>query len=134
MVLGLLIGSGVQALLPRQGLVRTLGKVGFGSSTVEAALAVSSMMCTCCAAPVAVGLRKCKASTGVAVTYLVGNPMLNPATIVFMGFVLGWGWSVLRVVMPVPLVFGATYLADRLAPVDAEVVRPTEVTGTEWLI
>ena len=107
MVLGLLIGSGVQALLPGQWLARTLGKAGFGSSTVAAALAVPSMMCTCCAVPVAVGLRKCKASTGAAVAYLVGNPMLNPATIVFMGFVLGWGWSVLRVIMAVPLVFGA---------------------------
>ncbi len=98
-------------------------------------MAVSSMMCTCCAAPVAVGLRKCKVSTGVAVTYLVGNPMLDPATIVFMGFVLGWGWSVLRVVIAGrPLVFGAAYLAARLAPGDAEVVRTTEVTGTEWLI
>jgi uncharacterized membrane protein YraQ (UPF0718 family) len=131
MVLGLLIDSGVQALLPRQWLTRTLGKAGFGSSTVTAALAVPSMMCTCCAAPVAVGLRKCKASTGAAVAYLVGNPMLNPATIVFIGFVLGWGWSVLRVVMAVPLVFGAAYLADRLAPGDAEVVSTVEVTGTE---
>jgi len=91
------------------------------------------MMCTCCAAPVAVGLRKCKASTGAAVAYLVGNPMLNPATIVFIGFVLGWGWSVLRVVMAVPLVFGTAYLADRLAPGDAEVVSTVEVTGTERL-
>ena len=90
MVLGLLIGSGVQALLPRQWLARTLRKAGFGSSTVAAAVAVPSMMCTCCAAPVAVGLRKCKASTGAAVAYLVGNPMLNPATIVFIGYQPSW--------------------------------------------
>jgi uncharacterized membrane protein YraQ (UPF0718 family) len=90
MVLGLLIGSGVQALLPRRWLARALGRAGLGSSTVAAALAVPSMMCTCCAASVAVGLKKCRTSTGAAVAYLVGNPMLNPATIVFMSFVLGW--------------------------------------------
>ena len=63
----------------------------------------------------------------------MGNPMLNPATIVFMGFVLGWGWSGLRVATAVPLVFGAAYLADRLAPGGAEVVRTAEVAGTEGL-
>ena len=70
---------------------------------------------------------------GGAVAYLLGNPMLNPATIVFMGFVLGWGWSGLRVATAVPLVFGAAYLADRLAPGGAEVVRTAEVAGTEGL-
>jgi uncharacterized protein len=133
MVLGLLIGSGVQALLPRGWLVRVLGTAGFESSTVAAALAVPSMMCTCCATPVAVGLKRCKASTGAAVAYLVGNPMLNPATVVFMGFVLGWGWSALRVATAVPLVFGAAYLADRLAPGEADVVRTVEVSGAERL-
>jgi uncharacterized membrane protein YraQ (UPF0718 family) len=100
---------------------------------VAAALAVPSMMCTCCATPLAVGLKRCKASTGAAVAYLVGNPMLNPATIVFMGFVLGWGWSVLRVATALPLVFGAAYLADRLSPGEADVVRTTEVRGAEAL-
>jgi uncharacterized membrane protein YraQ (UPF0718 family) len=133
MVLGLLIGSGVQVLLPREWLAKALGKAGLGSSTAAAALAVPSMMCTCCATPVAVGLKRCKASTGAAVAYLVGNPMLNPATIVFMGFVLGWGWSVLRVATALPLVFGAAYLSDRLAPGEADVVRTAEVRGAERL-
>jgi uncharacterized protein len=133
MVLGLLIGSGVQALLPRGWLARVLGRAGFGSSTVAVALAVPSMMCTCCATPVAVVLKKCKASTGAATAHLLGNPMLNPATIVFMGFVLGWGWSALRVATAVPLVFGAAYLADRLAPGAADVVRTPEVSGAESL-
>src|SRR5215212_2464949 len=80
MVLGLLIGSGVQALLPREWLAKALAKAGLGSSTVAAALAVPSMMCTCCATPVAVGLKRCKVSTGAATAYLLGNPMLAPAS------------------------------------------------------
>ena len=133
MVLGLLVGAGVQALIPRRWLTRALGRAGVTSSTVAAALAVPSMMCTCCATPVAIGLKRCKASTGAAVAYLLGNPMLNPATIVFMGFVLGWGWSALRVATAVPLVFGVAYLADRLSPGDAEVVRTNEVSGAARL-
>ena len=64
---------------------------------------------------------------------MLGNPMLNPATTVFMGFVLGWGWSALGVATAVPLVFGALYLADRLAPGEADVARTTEVAGAERL-
>jgi uncharacterized protein len=131
LVLGLLIGSGVQALLPREWLAKVLGKVGFGSTTTAAALAVPSMMCTCCAAPVAVGLRKCRASAGAAAAYLVGNPMLNPATIVFMGFVLAWEWSALRIAVALILVFGVAYLADHLSPGETDVTRTPEVAGAE---
>src|SRR5215204_6726291 len=133
LVLGLLIGSGVQALLPRQWLAKAVGKAGFGSTTTAAALAVPSMMCTCCAAPVAVGLRKCRASAGAAAAYLVGNPMLNPATVVFMGFVLGWEWSALRVAVALLLVFGVAYLADHMVPREVDVTRTPEVTGVEGL-
>jgi uncharacterized membrane protein YraQ (UPF0718 family) len=133
LVLGLLIGSGVQALLPREWLTKALGRVGFESTTIAAALAVPSMMCTCCAAPVAVGLRKCRASAGAAAAYLVGNPMLNPATVVFMGFVLGWQWSALRVAVALLLVFGVAYLADRVTPREVDVTRTPEVAGAEGL-
>src|SRR5215204_7525635 len=131
LVLGLLIGSGVQALLPREWLTKALGRVGFGSTTIAAALAIPSMMCTCCAAPVAVGLRKCRASAGAAAAYLVGNPMLNPATVVFMGFVLGWEWSALRIAVALVLVFGVAFLADRLAPGETDVTRTPEVAGAQ---
>ena len=36
---------------------------------------------------------------------------------VFMGFVLGWQWTALRLVVGVILVFGMAYLADRLVGV-----------------
>src|SRR5215208_1230921 len=131
LVLGLLVGSGVQALLPREWLTKALGKAGLGSTTTAAALAVPSMMCTCCAAPVTLGLRKCRASAGAAAAYLVGNPMLNPATIVFMAFVLGWEWSALRIAVALILVFGVAFLADRFAPGETDVTRTPEVAGAE---
>jgi uncharacterized membrane protein YraQ (UPF0718 family) len=71
-------------------------------------------MCTCCAAPVVVGLRRQQASAGGAVAFWLGNSVLNPATLVFMGFVLGWQWAGLRLVLGVPMVFGLGYLANRL--------------------
>ena len=59
------------------------------------------------------GLRKCRASVGAALAYWLGNPILNPATMVFMGFVVGWQWTALRLVVGVILVFGMAYLANR---------------------
>jgi len=72
------------------------------------------MMCTCCAAPVVVGLRRQQATAGAAIAFWLGNSVLNPATLVFMGFVLGWRWTALRLLLGVPMVFGLGYLANRM--------------------
>jgi uncharacterized protein len=114
MVLGLLLGSAVQALLPVQWVARVLGRHGFGSVAAGGLLAVPGMMCTCCAAPVVAGLRARNASAGGAIAFWLGNSVLNPATLVFMGFVLGWQWSALRLVLGVLMVFGLGWLANRL--------------------
>ncbi|MGI4985170.1 MAG: permease [Janthinobacterium lividum] len=135
MVLGLLLGSAVQALLPPRWIANTLGRTGFGSVAAGGMLSLPSMMCTCCAAPVVVGLRQQRASAGGAIAFWLGNTVLNPATLVFMGFVLGWHWSALRLVLGVPMVFGTGYLVSRLAtPIDAVAARAqlnTAVTGVE---
>jgi uncharacterized protein len=115
MVLGLLLGSAVQALVPMQWVARLLGRRGFGSVVTGGVLALPSMMCTCCAAPVVVGLRARHASAGAAIAFWLGNSVLNPATLVFMGFVLGWNWSGLRLLLGLVLVLGLGWLANRLA-------------------
>ncbi|MCG5073874.1 permease [Paraburkholderia tagetis] len=118
MVLGLLLGSGVQALLPARWITRVLGRHGFGSVAAGGLLAVPGMMCTCCAAPVVAGLRARNASPGGAIAFWLGNSVLNPATLVFMGFVLGWQWSALRLVLGLLMVFGLGWLANRFVSHD----------------
>jgi len=115
LVLGILLGAGVQTLVPQDWLLRTLGG-GARSSLVAGALAVPSMMCTCCGAPIAVGLRRAGTSPGAVLAYWVGNPVLNPATIVFLGFVLGWGWAALRIVTGVALVAAVAWYGERYIP------------------
>ncbi len=44
MVVGLLLGSGVQAVIPRDWVARILGRVGFSSVALAGAAAVPSMM------------------------------------------------------------------------------------------
>jgi uncharacterized membrane protein YraQ (UPF0718 family) len=82
---------------------------------------------------VALGLRKNGSSVGASLAYWLGNPSLNPATLVFMGFVLGWQWVGLRLVVGVLLVFLVAYIVGRFA--DPETVSPalllTETSGSE---
>jgi len=121
MVLGLLLGSAIQALLPADWIARVLGKTGFGSVVTAGVLSIPSMMCTCCAAPVVVGLRARQASPGAAIAFWLGNTVLNPATLVFMGFVLGWNWTALRIVVGIPMVFGLGYVVNLMVtPKEAE--------------
>ena len=114
MVLGLLLGSGIQALLPADWVRRMLGGRGFGSVLAGGLLALPGMMCTCCAAPVVAGMRGQRAAPGAAIAFWLGNTVLNPATLVFTGFVLGWHWTLLRLCLGVPMVFGLGYLANRM--------------------
>jgi uncharacterized membrane protein YraQ (UPF0718 family) len=44
------------------------------------------------------GMRKQQVSMGGALAFWMGNPLLNPATLVFMGFVLGWQFALIRLV------------------------------------
>ena len=131
MLLGLLLGSGIQALLPASWVRRVLGSSSMGGVVAGGLLALPGMMCTCCAAPVVVGMRGHQAAAGPALAFWLGNTVLNPATLVFTGFVLGWHWTVFRLCFGVPLVFGLGYLAGRMAapanessPADLPTVEP----------
>ncbi|HEX3365668.1 permease [Phenylobacterium sp.] len=144
MVLGLVLGSGAQALLPTDWVTRLLGRTRFGSAVAGGLLALPGMMCTCCAAPVVVGLRRQQASAGGAIAFWLGNSVLNPATLVFMGFVLGWRWTALRIILGVPMVFGLGYLANRLTSAReaaqaetataALVAAPQDTPFRRWLL
>lgn len=124
MVLGLLLGSGMQALLPADWVARVLGKASFGSVVTAGMLSIPGMMCTCCAAPVVIGLRERQASPGAAIAFWLGNTVLNPATLVFTGFVLGWNWTALRLALGIPMVFAIGYLVNLM-------VTPAEVRASE---
>jgi hypothetical protein len=129
MVLALLLGSAVQALLPARWIASLLGRTAFGSVVAAGLLALPCMMCTCCAAPVVVGLRKEQASCGASIAFWFGNSVLNPATLVFIGFVLGWNWVALRLGLGLLMVFGVGYLLNRLvAPQPADTMT-AELAG-----
>ena len=114
MILGLLLGTAFQEFAPMGWIARSLGQSSWRSVATGGLLAIPGMMCTCCAAPVVIGLRRRKASVAAATAFWLGNTVLNPATLVFMGFVLGWKWLGLRIALGISLVFGTGYLITRL--------------------
>lgn len=114
-VLGILLGSLLQVLLPAKWLLRVLGKTSFGSTFIGGIASIPGMMCTCCAAPMAVGLRRKKVSVGASLAFWLGNPTLNPATLVFMTFVLSWKFTLIRLIFGLILTFGVSFYANRFA-------------------
>jgi len=112
-VLGVLLGSLVQVLIPRDWLLRTLGQKRVGGTLFGTLFSLPGMMCSCCAAPVTAGLRRQQASMGGALAFWMGNPLLNPATLVFMGFVLGWHFALIRLLAGLAIVPGVALLVQR---------------------
>ncbi|WP_368646742.1 permease [Castellaniella ginsengisoli] len=118
LLLGLLLGSAIQTLLPPRWIERWLGRANGSSIMAGGLLSIPSMMCTCCAAPVITGLRRCRAAPGGTAAYWLGNTMLNPATLVFMGFVLGWHWAGLRLALGLAMVLGLGWALNRMGKAD----------------
>jgi uncharacterized membrane protein YraQ (UPF0718 family) len=56
-----------------------------------------------------------------AVAYWLGNPVLNPAVIVFLLILTPWQWAATRLLVGTFLVLGAAALAHRLAMPDGTV-------------
>lgn len=117
LLVGLLIAAAIDALLPRERLARAFADRGSTSgAAIAGAASLPSMMCTCCASPVAVSLRRSGVPLPAVVAYWLGNPVLNPAVLVFLALVGPWEWAATRLVVGVGLVLGAAALAAHLAP------------------
>jgi uncharacterized membrane protein YraQ (UPF0718 family) len=118
------LGAATEALLPRQWLLSSLGRRPWAG----ALFALPTMMCTCCAAPVVSSLRRGGVRPAPAVAYWLGNPVLNPAVLVFLVLIGPWQWAASRLVVGVALVLGAAFLAGRLRPA-ADVVELAPAPG-----
>jgi len=131
LLLGLALGAGIKVLLPRARLSQFFA--GWKGSLRATGFAIPSMMCTCCGAPIAVGMIETGAGASSALVYWLANPVLNPAALVFIGFVLGWQWAALRLVVGVALVFVIANLAARFVSPDwkppGATIRPDNTNG-----
>jgi uncharacterized membrane protein YraQ (UPF0718 family) len=116
LVAALLISAALQALVPRTWLTSLLTRRrDWSSAAVGGLLSTPSMMCTCCSAPVVSTLRRSGAPMAGAVAYWLGNPLLNPAVLVFLGLVAPWQWTVTRLVVGLGVVVLGSALVARVA-------------------
>lgn len=136
LVAALLISAAVHAFVPRTWLLRLMNRPGpLRSAAVGGLVSTPSMMCTCCTAPVAATLRRDGVSTAAAVAYWLGNPLLNPAVLVFLAFVAPWQWTATRIVVGVLVVVAGSALVARLAPrrdLPVAQVAPGPDEGGAW--
>ena len=101
LVVGLLLASAVDALVPRRWIVGALSRPRrSGGSVAGGLLSIPCMMCTCCAAPLVGSLRRSGAPTS--------------SVLAFLAVVAPWQWVVTRLLVGIVLVFGVTVLVDRL--------------------
>ena len=126
LVVALLISACVQALVPRTWLPRLLNREHPVSSAASGAVAsLPSMMCACCSAPVAVTLRRGEVNVAAAVAYWLGNPLLNPAVLVFLACVAPWQWTVTRVLVGIGTVVGGAAVVALVARRGEDPLPPT---------
>jgi uncharacterized membrane protein YraQ (UPF0718 family) len=136
LVAGLLMASAVEAFLPAERLLKLFqAKRSPVAGTVSGGLlALPSMMCTCCAAPVAVGIRRRGVPISSALAYWLGNPVLNPAALIFMAVVLPWQFVTVRIATGLVLVFGVTLLVGQLAGAGRTVSDPAVQPADECAV
>lgn len=115
LAVALVVGSLVQVLLPVRWIRRYLGGTKLRNTLIGTLLGVPTMMCTCCSAPVTVGLAKSKASINSILAFFLANPLLNPATLIFMGLVLGWKFTIFRLIFGILMVVVIATLVGRLS-------------------
>jgi uncharacterized membrane protein YraQ (UPF0718 family) len=123
LLVSLLVAAGMDALVSRRWLRSLLGSGGRWRQAGTGALAsVPTMMCTCCTAPVTVSLRRAGVPRTAVLAHWLGNPLLNPAVLVFLFLVGPWQWGVTRLLVGLVVVVGVGAIvgarADRTTAIE----------------
>src|SRR5579859_2313848 len=118
---GVLIAAALRTLVPALTLTRLFGRGKLRGQLAATAAATPLMLCSCCAAPLFVGVWERTRKVGPALALLVGAPSLNPAAIAFTFILLGPKLGAARVAMALIAVLLAAPLIARLVPSTAPV-------------
>lgn len=116
LVVSLVVAAGLDALVSRRWLVRVPAREGrWRQATAGGLASLPTMMCTCCTAPIAVTMRRAGVPLPAAAAYWLGNPLLNPALLVFLLLAAPWEWGVTRLLVGLALAVGASAVVGALA-------------------
>ncbi|GAA3570972.1 permease [Microlunatus spumicola] len=111
LLVALVVATVVDVLVPRRWLVRALGRrTPLGGSLAGGLASLPGMMCTCCTAPIAVTMRRAGVPLPAALAFWLGNPVLNPAVLVFLALLAPPSWVAVRLGVGILLVLGFSAL------------------------
>lgn len=111
LLVALVVATVVDVLVPRRWLVRALGRrTPMGGSLAGGLTSLPGMMCTCCSAPIAVTMRRAGVPLPAALAFWLGNPVLNPAVLVFLALLAPPSWVAVRLGVGILLVLGFSTL------------------------
>jgi uncharacterized membrane protein YraQ (UPF0718 family) len=135
LLVSLLVAAAVDALVPRRWLLRVLRREGSWRQATAGGLAsLPTIMCTCCTAPLVVTMRRSGVPVPAALAYWLGNPLLNPAVLVFLFLAAPWQWGATRLVIGAVVVVGVGALVGscfRGVEIDADAVPSAEVSDQD---
>lgn len=124
-VLGLLLGTALEAFLPRRWTERWLAS---GPNSLVIATLAGALLpgCAMSTVPVARSLRARGAPLGTVAAFLLIAPLISPHTIALTAALVGGGFAVARVVLPIAftLVFGAVANALMTRPAPGAATEP----------
>jgi uncharacterized membrane protein YraQ (UPF0718 family) len=111
LLVALVVATVLDVLVPKRWLVHALGRrTPLGGSVAGGLASLPGMMCTCCSAPLAVTMRKAGVPLPAALAFWLGNPVLNPAVLVFLALLAPPSWVLVRIGVGILLVLGFSAL------------------------
>jgi uncharacterized membrane protein YraQ (UPF0718 family) len=111
---GVLIAAALRTLVPPSALTKLFSRGALRGQLAASATATPLMLCSCCAAPLFVGVYERTRKVGPALALLLGAPSLNLAAIAFTFLVFGPKLGAARVLMALVAVVLSTALVARL--------------------
>lgn len=132
LLLAFVAAGALQEFAPRDKVIKLMGSGrGFTPYLVAGAGGPMLSMCSCSIIPLFGGLYKRGAGLGPAITFLLTAPAFNPAALLLTFALLGWKFTVGRIV--VAMVAGMTtgYITDRFFKNKLSAPEPLRIGGEE---
>jgi uncharacterized membrane protein YraQ (UPF0718 family)/copper chaperone CopZ len=125
LTLGFVLAGLLNAFVPKQTVVRHLGKESVGSAIKAAMIGVPLPLCSCGVVPTGVGLLKRGASRAATVSFLISTPQTGVDSIAVTYGFFGWVFAIFRPV--------AAFLSGIVGGVASLLVKQDEASENHWL-
>ena len=96
LLLGFLVSGALYVYLPKERLIRHLGRPGFASVFKGSLMGIPLPLCSCGVIPAALSLRKLGASRGATVSFLISTPQIGADSIIATYSLMGGLLTLMR--------------------------------------